>query len=61
MIEEVNCGITLDQSAFYPRGGAQPADNGIITFGEKVLPVKRTERSSDHIYHFVDGGEALPQ
>ncbi len=61
MIDEINRRITLDQSKFYPRGGAQPADNGIITFGEKVLLVKRAERSSGHIYHSLDDEEALSQ
>ena len=60
-IDEENRGIALDQSAFYPGGGGQPADKGIINFGDKILPIKRAKRSGDHIYHFVDGEDALPQ
>jgi misacylated tRNA(Ala) deacylase len=60
-IDEENRGIELDQSAFYPGGGGQPADKGTITFADTVLPVKRAKRSGGHIYHFVEGEEDLPQ
>jgi misacylated tRNA(Ala) deacylase len=60
-IDEENRGIELDQSAFYPGGGGQPADKGTITFADTALPVKRAKRSGSHIYHFVMGEEALPQ
>ncbi len=42
--------ITLDQTAFYPEGGGQPADTGTIG-GIRVLDVR--ERNGD-IIHFID-------
>ncbi len=46
--------IVLDQTAFYPEGGGQPADRGIIIAnGEKYL-VQDVQKYGDVIVHFVD-------
>ncbi len=54
VIEEQNA-VLLDRSAFYPGGGGQPADTGVLRAGDQVLPVKQVKRGNLHI---VEG--ALP-
>jgi misacylated tRNA(Ala) deacylase len=33
--------IVLDQTAFYPEGGGQPTDQGVIQWGDKILKVNQ--------------------
>jgi len=43
--------VALDQTAFYPGGGGQPADDGWLA-GQPVTAVKR---QGGHIWHWLDG------
>lgn len=47
--EEVLYGIVLDKTVFFPEGGGQPADKGVIE-GEEVLDV---QKDAGVIYHYV--------
>jgi len=53
-----NYGIILDETAFYPMGGGQPADNGTIN-GEngeaKVIDVKASEGKVVHVAKEIVG------
>ncbi len=53
-------GIELDQTAFYPGGGGQPADNGLLRVSDVIYPIKRAQKIEDQVWHWVDGDEALP-
>ncbi|MBR4035273.1 MAG: alanyl-tRNA editing protein, partial [Oscillospiraceae bacterium] len=44
----------LDQTAFYPEGGGQPADHGVITFGENTANVTDTREKNGVIVHYTD-------
>ena len=46
-------GIVLDNTAFYPGGGGQPADTGTITFDNKVSEVIKFMRSDGEIWHIL--------
>lgn len=51
--------ITLDKTLFYPQGGGQPADKGIITIDEKTLIVKDVRQVGSDIRHYVECDETL--
>ncbi|MDH3604477.1 MAG: alanine--tRNA ligase-related protein, partial [Candidatus Tectomicrobia bacterium] len=50
--------ITLDQTAFYPGGGGQPCDTGVITVGSNTVPVTKVKGQGSQVWHWIDG--ALP-
>jgi alanyl-tRNA synthetase len=43
--------VALDRSAFYPEGGGQPGDHGLL--GE--IPVVDTQVEDDIVWHLLDG------
>ncbi len=48
--------LALEESAFYPRGGGQPSDQGIIEFDGASSRVVRVSRKGAAIIHTVQGG-----
>ena len=54
-VQEDPKALVLDRSAFYPGGGGQPGDIGVLKFDDQVLPVTQVRRGHLHV---VDG--ALP-
>jgi misacylated tRNA(Ala) deacylase len=55
VIEEVDGGVVLDRTAFYPGGGGQPCDFGTFTAGDTVWQVTKVKRVSGKPVHYVDG------
>lgn len=51
--------VTLDQTPFYPGGGGQPCDVGMLTSAALELPVNKVWRESGRVWHQVDG--TLPE
>jgi len=49
--------IILDQSAFYPIGGGQPSDTGVIRGAEAEASVKEVRVENGLIVHAVDQGK----
>ncbi len=47
--------ICLDKTAFYPLGGGQPSDTGIIKWDEKESKVKEVIKKGDTIQHIIEG------
>ncbi len=47
--------VILDQTAFYPEGGGQPADHGYLEFNGGRVRVVNVEKHGKVIVHFVDG------
>lgn len=48
-------GITLDQTTFYPGGGGQPADDGVLTISGLDYPIQRVKRiDGKYIHIFKD-------
>lgn len=59
-IDESNPSITLDQTAFYPGGGGQPADSGNIQIDKNKYIVKRAKRNGQEIAHILDDIDEFP-
>ncbi len=45
--------IILDKTAFYPEGGGQPADKGVLLINEKPIPVLHVEKVGKSIIHVL--------
>ena len=48
-------GVVLDRSAFYPGGGGQPSDTGMLGAGDELYAVKRVSRQDGQHVHQIDG------
>ena len=53
--------IVLDQTAFYPEGGGQPADQGIITADGTTVRVLDVQEQDGEILHTCDGPLSVGQ
>ena len=47
--------VALDRTAFYPGGGGQPNDLGVLKIGENSLEVTAVARQGEGIWHRVGG------
>ena len=47
--------VALDRTAFYPGGGGQPHDTGVLLVAGRTLPVTRAGRQGDQVWHHVEG------
>ena len=48
-------GVILDRTAFYPGGGGQPNDEGMLTAGDQTWNVTKVKKVGGEVVHFVDG------
>src|ERR1700751_522448 len=53
-------GIVLDRSAFYPGGGGQPPDEGVLLWGGVQTKIAGARKTADDIYLIPVEGEPLP-
>ncbi len=47
--------VALDRTAFYPGGGGQPHDLGVLTVGEQSLAVTKARKAGDMVWHELAG------
>jgi misacylated tRNA(Ala) deacylase len=60
-VDEDGRRLALDRTIFYPGGGGQPADAGLIQAGEICFPVTRAQKDAEgKVWHLVDSPGALP-
>jgi misacylated tRNA(Ala) deacylase len=52
--------VTLDRTVFYPGGGGQPCDMGILAIGDSIWQVQKTRKVGLEVEHVLAGEEALP-
>jgi misacylated tRNA(Ala) deacylase len=53
--------VVLDRSAFYPGGGGQPCDFGVLEIAGLTYPVEKVKKQGEEVLHFLGGDHALPQ
>ena len=46
--------IILDQTVFYPQGGGQPSDRGLIEIGGIVIPIHIVKFVANDVKHYTD-------
>ena len=47
--------VVLDRTVFFPRGGGQMADRGLLIWEKQRIPVIAVEKRGDDIVHTLDG------
>jgi len=47
--------VVLDRTAFYPEGGGQPSDTGVLHSEEGELRVVKAMKRGAQIFHYLDG------
>ena len=52
--------VILDRTAFYPGGGGQPCDVGILTINHIVYPITRCQKRGEDVFHITNGESQLP-
>jgi misacylated tRNA(Ala) deacylase len=53
-------GIVLDRSAFYPGGGGQPPDTGVLLWGGVQTRIVGARKTGDDIYLIAAEGDPVP-
>lgn len=51
--------VILDRTAFYPRGGGQPADTGVMRCNGSSFTVSNVEKRGDDVIHTITGENTL--
>jgi len=59
-VDAENRSVLLDQSAFYPGGGGQPKDEGVLRMGGTSWEVAKLRRSAEGVWHDLAGEASLP-
>jgi alanyl-tRNA synthetase len=58
VLEVVDGNVILDQTLFYPEGGGQPADRGLIRKGSKAFRVVDVQSAGGVVLHKIAEGES---
>lgn len=53
-------GVILDRTVFYPQGGGQPGDTGLLEWAGGTVEVADTVRREGEVVHVLAGGQAPP-
>lgn len=53
--------VVLDRTAFYPGGGGQPCDFGLLTVGGTEYPVSKVKKRGSDALHFIGVDVDLPE
>ena len=59
IIDVLEMGVVLDRTGFYPGGGGQPSDSGVLILGDVKCMVKRLLRNDSKLVHEIEGGCGL--
>ena len=53
--------VTLDRTAFYPGGGGQPSDFGLLAVNRTEYPVTKVKKQGANAIHFLGGEAEMPE
>ncbi len=59
-VDENTRSVVLERSAFYPGGGGQPCDNGVLSLAGQTWAVSRLRKGPQAVEHILDGEGHLP-
>lgn len=59
-LDQQNHGVILDQTAFYPGGGGQPSDSGLLVIADSEVQLKGVKKISGEIVHLLPENIPLP-
>ncbi|NPV78053.1 MAG: alanyl-tRNA editing protein [Anaerolineae bacterium] len=59
-VDAENRSVLLDQTAFYPGGGGQPKDEGLLRLAGMSWEVTKLRRSAEGVWHDLAGEANLP-
>ncbi|MCL2567383.1 MAG: alanine--tRNA ligase-related protein [Alphaproteobacteria bacterium] len=57
-IEDGSSALILDKSIFYPKGGGQPCDKGVVSINGKNIAVNKVFYADGEVYHVIDNSHA---
>jgi misacylated tRNA(Ala) deacylase len=60
LASDADTGIVLDRSAFYPGGGGQPPDEGVLLWGGVETRIVSARKTADDVYLVAADGDPLP-
>lgn len=55
VVDTTSAGVVLDRTAFYPGGGGQPSDSGVLDHGGTSYTVSKVSRSDGQLVHAIEG------
>jgi misacylated tRNA(Ala) deacylase len=53
--------VILNQTAFYPGGGGQPYDTGLLKFEDRSVEVIRVKKIGNDVFHYLNSEAPLPK
>lgn len=59
-VDDVERAVALDRSAFYPGGGGQPFDTGVLTFGDARSVVASCAKRDGVVWHKLAPEQEMP-
>lgn len=59
-VDAESIGIILNQTSFYPGGGGQPADFGVINTPKYAYPISRVKKMGEQVIHYTPA-DPLPE
>ena len=59
-VNEAEQAVLLNRTAFYPGGGGQPHDLGVLVWEGQELPLVRPRKAVEGVWHMLAAGTPLP-
>jgi misacylated tRNA(Ala) deacylase len=60
VVELDGAAVALDRTAFYPRGGGQMSDRGVLRAAQRTYPVMDVQKKGEAVFHSVEGQPPPP-